>query len=53
MSTETAHPEEALAETLTPRDYLRLRLNANAQNRAVLPPAVGWAINNRAQKRTK
>lgn len=52
MTTETEHPEIALAKTLSPRDYLLLRLNAAAQNRSVLPAHEGWRINTKAQKVT-
>jgi len=52
MTTEVEHPEIALAKSLTPRDYLLVRLNAAVQNRAVLPAAEGWRINTKAQKVT-
>jgi hypothetical protein len=52
MSTDTDHPEVALAKSLTPPDYLLVRLNAMVQNRAVLPAAEGWRINTIAQKVT-
>lgn len=50
MSTDTVHPEIAMAKSLTPKDYLMLRLNAIAQDRATLPAHEGWRINTKAQK---
>lgn len=43
--------EETLAETLDPKTYMLVRLNAAHQGHDVLPAEEGWQINTAAQKR--
>jgi hypothetical protein len=45
---ETA-AEDSIAAALSPRDYLRFRLNANLRNRRILPAVEGWRINRDTQ----
>jgi hypothetical protein len=46
----TEDVEADIAATLTPRDYLLVRLNATLQGRGTMPAAEGWRINTKANQ---